>query len=217
MGKLKSENTVKSRLNYGRRKIRGQADVLKKYGIHVGESSMLALLLHFCQSEMGYAQTISIIQAGSEAAKVIMAVSKSGHMAAVTMETGKGAVLAGKVVTTLGVKKMVAIGIAGVITIGGASDYALHKFKSQSIEKTVTATPFTATPVATVEITSTPAPTGTLEPTTAVTKEAVTETPCVTEEPREKATEEPTEQPTETPVENEDAMEWDDDYVEWDD
>jgi len=236
-----SENTVKSRLNYGRKKIRGQADVLKKYGIYVGETSMLAVLVYFLKGDITHAHSITLAQATSKAAKVMSLFSKNGGMTTTVVT------LAGKVVAASEVKKIIAIGIAGVIVLGGGGGYAVHKLKpfSRPTSITVTATPLFDTPTATVCITptpqviDTPASIDTHKPTPKSTKELdtkelatkepitneetkvpATKKPTVTIKPTTKPTTKsttkptakPTAKPTEKPVEEED-----DGSVEWDD
>lgn len=235
-----SENTVKSRLNYGRKKIRGQADVLKKYGIHVGETAVLAVLVYFLKGDMAHAHSITLVQATSQATEVMSLVSKSGGMATTV------ATIAGKATATGGVKKIMVIGIVGVIVLSGVGGYAVHKFKafSRPTSITVTATPLFATPTATVSVTPTPqvtdipALTDITELTKEATKEPATKEPVTNEETKgpvtqrtietaktkmkptkkstEKPTKKPTAKPTEKPVEEEEdsSVEWDDAYVE---
>ena len=220
-----SKNTVKSRLNYGRKKIRGQADTLKKYGIHVGKTSMLAALVYFLQGDIAYANSITIVKAASGAAKVIALVSQSGGMATtVATETTAGVTMLSKTAATIGVKKIVAISIASVITLGGAGGYVVQKFKpfSSPASATVTAAPLaitptvtaTVAPMPTTEVTATPAPTDTPEPTKEVTEEPATEElvineetnvpetkkPIVTVKPTKKPTSKPTEKSTKKPT-----------------
>lgn len=246
-----SENTIKSRLNYGRRKIRGQADTLKKYGIHVGQASMLGVLVYFVQNDMAFAKSISPFEAGRKAANLLTTVSSgSGLEKSLVAETGKGVVAASKAATAVGVKKMTAVGIAGMITLAGAGGYVLHSLTPFSKPVGATATPFLATPVATLDITDTPedtalfVPTETPEPTETVTKKPkvqptvvltkkpkvdptvmLTKKPVITAKPTMKPTAKPTRKPTEKPTKkptekqssNDDSMEWEDDYIKWED
>lgn len=236
-----SENTIKSRLNYGRRKIRGQADTLKKYGIYVGGASMLGVLVYFVQNDMALAKSISPFEAGSTAAKLMTTVSKGNRLKkGFVAETGKGVLSAGKTATTVGVKKMMAVGIAGIITLAGVGGYVIHRRTPSSETVSPTSTPFLVTPMATLDITNTPevtdtlVPTITLKPTEIVTKKpkveptaVITVDPAITTEPTNRPTTKPTSKPTakpttkpirkptEKPSSNDDSMEWEDDYVEW--
>lgn len=222
-----SENTIKSRLNYGRKKIRGQADVLEKYGIHVGETAMVAVLVYFLQKDIVHANGITVVQSANEAAKVMTLVSQSGGMetaAAAGTVTGIG--FAGKAVAKIGVKKLVATGITSVLTLCGAGGYAVHKFNafSEPVNVIGTASPLPATPVSTyfwtetpnvtkapnvaktpgvtetAESAETPVSTITPKPAKTVTKEPVTKKPVGTEKPIAKSTKKPVKKPTEKPT-----------------
>lgn len=103
-----SENTVKSRLNYGRKNIRHEADEMKKKGYNFYSLAPLPLLLLLLHAEKASAMGIAV-SAGTTTA------TASGATAASAASAGFWATAAGK--SILGIAIAVTTGIAGFTTV----------------------------------------------------------------------------------------------------
>lgn len=195
-----SENTIKSRLHYGRKKLYEQGEMMKKCGITLMGITPFTLLL--------------------SALKQDAAAAKAPVIAAVI---GKSSVIA-----KIGTGKVIAIVAAGSLGVGLAAGIVIGRQQSPA-----------ALSPATEQVTTTEGITTTEEETTESTTEIVSEQTTTTEEASEMqtttekpATEKPTaEKPTTekkitatekstekktTAGTKDDSVEWDDDYIEWD-
>lgn len=186
-----SENTVKSRLNYGRKNIQKQGEVLKKKGIPLYHVAPLTLLLYLLKKETADAAEKATVFARFNFQKIII----------------------GIVIAALG---------AGV----GTGIY-IHS-KSQELKPVTTEQPFfSLEPSATVVPTADPVVEATKIPKEKPRKEKPDKTQKPVSKPTERPTPRPTPKPTSKPTpkptpkpkkkteKKNNNMEWDDDYVEW--
>lgn len=136
-----SENTVKSRLNYGRKNIKEKAEELQKKGVKLYSSAPIALLVYLLQKESGaftlseIAQTTAtyahfVAHSGTalvgvgQTSGVAQAVSQaSGVMETVVGSAGNATSVAGKMASTIGREagKTFLKTTVGKITIGLAA------------------------------------------------------------------------------------------------
>lgn len=128
-----SENTVKSRLNYGRQNLKKKAEELQKKGYKLYSVAPLPLFLYLLRSQAGYLDKAGSLAAGgkSVAQNVFGAVSHqsaagSSQSAAASQAGAKaaGAAKAGFLHTTLG--KVAAVTV-GVCLAGGAGAYGVYQ------------------------------------------------------------------------------------------
>ena len=128
-----SENTVKSRLNYGRQNLKKKAEELQKKGYKLYSVAPLPLFLYLLRSQAGYLDKAGSLAAGrkSVAQNVFGAVSHqsaagSSQSAAASQAGAKaaGAAKAGFLHTTLG--KVAAVAV-GVCLAGGAGAYGVYQ------------------------------------------------------------------------------------------
>ena len=175
-----SENTVKSRLNYGRKGIKKQSEELQRRGYKLYNMAPLSLLLYLLHSEENafLASGNLVIPSITTILERLRALSAAaGGTGSATAGTGAGTATAGKTVghsvastagktflqSVAGKITMVAAGVAVVggigmgVVLGQSSPDKDATAPSQQIEAT-------ATPAATVEATATPEPTATPVP-----------------------------------------------------
>ena len=130
-----SENTVKSRLNYGRQNLKKKAEELQKKGYKLYSVAPLPLFLYLLRSQAGYLDKAGSLAAGgkSVAQSVFGTVSRqsaagSSQSAAASQAAAHGqaagAVKAGFLHTTLG--KVAAVAV-GVCLAGGAGAYGVYQ------------------------------------------------------------------------------------------
>ena len=130
-----SENTVKSRLNYGRQNLKKKAEELQKKGYKLYSVAPLPLFLYLLRSQAGYLDKAGSLAAGgkSVAQSVFGAVSRqnaagSSQSAAASQAAAHGqaagAAKAGFLHTTLG--KVAAVTV-GVCLAGGAGAYGVYQ------------------------------------------------------------------------------------------
>jgi len=216
-----SENTIKSRLYYGRRKICQQEESLKKRGILLSGIAPFAWLVYALKQDVMVAKAPV---AASELCQELLkgtwmqwgAVSRAGTAGAAT---GKGSAIA-----EIGVRKMLAVVAAGSLGVGLTAGILLGKNLNINHSHIVTEQEFsekTETESATTEKTTEMLKE---ETTTAEkTSEASTTKEETTQQTTEKKTEQTapsTERSTQvktTATTEGDKVEWDDDYIEWDD
>ena len=154
-----SENTVKSRLNYGRKGIKKQSEELQRRGYKLYNMAPLPLLLYLLHSEEN-----AFLASGNLVIPPITTIlDRLRNLSAAAGGTGAGT--AGKTFlhSVAGKITMVAAGVAVVggiglgVVLGQSSPDKDATAPSQQIETT-------ATPAATVEATATPEPTATPVP-----------------------------------------------------
>ena len=130
-----SENTVKSRLNYGRQNLKKKAEELQKKGYKLYSVAPLPLFLYLLRSQAGYLDKAGSLAAGgkSVAQSVFGTVSRqsaagSSQSAAASQAAAHGqaagAAKAGFLHTTLG--KVAAVTV-GVCLAGGAGAYGVYQ------------------------------------------------------------------------------------------
>ncbi len=130
-----SENTVKSRLNYGRQNLKKKAEELQKKGYKLYSVAPLPLFLYLLRSQAGYLDKAGSLAAGgkSVAQSVFGAVSRQNaagsSQSAVASQAAAhgqaaGAAKAGLLHTTLG--KVAAVTV-GVCLAGGAGAYGVYQ------------------------------------------------------------------------------------------
>ena len=159
-----SENTVKSRLNYGRKGIKKQSEELQRRGYKLYNMAPLPLLLYLLHSEEN-----AFLASGNLVIPPITTIlERLRSLTATAGGTGAGTAGAGTAGKTFlhsvaGKITMVAAGVAVVggigmgVVLGQSSPDKDATAPSQQIE-------VTATPAATVEATATPEPTATPVP-----------------------------------------------------
>lgn len=193
-----SESTVKSRLNYARKKIQAQEKTLEKKGIHLHGMAPMLLLGYLLRSEMAGAQGLpdgmvfqrfSLENGLTEGMSVNDRISKTGGR------------LAGAA------RKKIFIGVmAGIVGAGGVfGSYALMQNRNASQEESVVTPEQTPQPAASSmpEQSESPSPEPTEEPTpepTAKPTPKPTVKPKATKKPKKSApTAKPTSKPTPKP------------------
>ena len=130
-----SENTVKSRLNYGRQNLKKKAEELQKKGYKLYSVAPMPLFLYLLRSQAGYLDKAGSLAAGgkSVAQSVFGAVSRQNaagsSQSAVASQAAAhgqaaGAAKAGFLHTTLG--KVAAVTV-GVCLAGGAGAYGVYQ------------------------------------------------------------------------------------------
>lgn len=216
-----SENTIKSRLYYGRRKICQQEESLKKRGI------LLSGIVPFAWLVYALKQDVMAVKAPVAASELCQELLKGTWIqwgtacraGAAGAATGKGSVIA-----KIGVGKVLAVVAASSLGVGLTAGILLGKNLNANDSYIVTEQEFSEkaeTESATMEKTTEML---TEETTTA---EKTSEAPTTKEETTQQTTEKETEQTapsTErstqaktTAATESDKIEWDDDYIEWDD
>lgn len=221
-----SENTIKSRLYYGRRKICQQEESLKKRGILLSGIAPVAWLVYALK------QDVMAAKAPVAAAELCQELLKGTWMqwGAVNRAGAAGAAAGkGSAIAKIGVGKVLAVVAAGSLGVGLTAGIFLGKNLNINHSHIVTEQEFsekTETESATTEKTTEML---TEETTTAekTTAEKTSEAPTTKEETTQQTTEKKTEQTapsTErstqvktTATTESDKVEWDDDYIEWDD
>lgn len=193
-----SESTVKSRLNYARKKIQAQEKTLEKKGIHLHGMAPMLLLGYLLRSETAGAQGMpdgmifqrfSLENGLTEGMSVNDRISKTGGR------------LAGVA------RKKIFIGVmAGIVGVGGVfGSYALMQNRNTSKEESVVTPEQTPQPAASSmpEQSESPSPEPTEEPTpepTAKPTPKPTVKPKATKKPKKSApTAKPTSKPTPKP------------------
>ena len=161
-----SENTVKSRLNYGRKGIKKQSEELQRRGYKLYNMAPLPLLLYLLHSEENafLASGNLVIPSITTILERLRALSAAaGGTGSGTAGAGAGTVGKTFLHSVAGKITMVAAGVAVIggiglgIVLGQSSPDKDATVPSQQIE-------VTATPAATVEATATPEPTATPVP-----------------------------------------------------
>ena len=112
-----SENTVKSRLNYGRQNLKKKAEELQKKGYKLYSVAPLPLFLYLLRSQAGYLDKAGSLAAGGKS----VAQSVFG---AVSRQSAAGSSQRGFLHTTLG--KVAAVTV-GVCLAGGAGAYGVYQ------------------------------------------------------------------------------------------
>ena len=152
-----SENTVKSRLNYGRKNLRKKAEELKKKGYKLYNVAPLPLFLYLLRSQEGYLAADGALTAAgkSVAATVFQSMSQAGTggaggaaggQAALGSQTASGAQAAAKAATaaktgllhtTLGKVAAVTVGVclAGGAGFYGASQIMDHREEPPAVQE----------------------------------------------------------------------------------
>ncbi|MDE6626095.1 MAG: RNA polymerase sigma factor [Lachnospiraceae bacterium] len=235
-----SENTIKSRLYYGRKKIAEQGEEMQKQGILLMEIAPFTWLLYILRQEAAAAKAPALAwnlcQRVLDGAWIHSGTANgAGTVASVT---GKGSLLtkigAGRVLVMVATGSL-GVGLGAGILIGRNMNISHTGTKQAVIEETGTTEE--STEVTTGKITennrtkkeiekATQSHTTegeTKEPekeltteqeTTAITQKDTEKT--VTEEKTEPSTEKSTQKKTTATTEM-DSVKWDDDYIEWDD
>lgn len=216
-----SENTIKSRLYYGRRKICQQEESLKKRGI------LLSGIVPFAWLVYALKQDVMAAKAPVAASELCQELLKGTWMqwgtacrtGAAGITTGKGAVIA-----KIGAGKVLAVVAAGSLGVGLTAGILLGKNLNTNDSYIVTEQEFSEKTE--TESVATEKTTEMLTEAT-TTAEETSETPTTKEQTTQQTTERKTEQTTaasterstqvQTTVTTEsDRIEWDDDYIEWD-
>lgn len=218
-----SENTIKSRLHYGRRKICQQEESLKKRGILLSGIAPFAWFVYALKRDAVAAKAPVI------ALELCQELLKGTWIQLGTVSKAEAAAAAigkGSAIVKIGAGKVLAVVAAGSLGIGLGAGILLGKNLNTKdsdtvMEQTTTQKTEAATKSATTEITTQTEQTTTAEKTTAVptTEEKRTEkltTEVKTTEKAVSTTERRTEAKTTAATES-DNVEWDDDYIEWDD
>lgn len=178
-----SENTVKSRLNYGRKKIEAKVLELEKQGTKLYSLAPLPFLVWLLKGEAGQAAVApskAVLQAiGQECAHIAAGTAKTtaGNIAAqsaakqastkVAAHAAKSAVKAAVGTATKGVATKVTASILAVTLIGGGTAAVMHSQNKEPelpepsaiIESTIEEPEVTSAPIAVPDLTNTPAPT----------------------------------------------------------
>lgn len=211
-----SENTIKSRLHYARKKIYEQGEDMKKRGILLmGIAPFTWLLSALKQEAMAAQAPVLALEMCKEVLKSTFVQLEAVNRAeAVVVAVGKGAALA-----KIGVGKVLVLVTAVALGIGVTTGIWIGKKQSRTTSESLTKEVTTEKTETTTEMITTEATTEMITTKTTTEQEKTSETQTVTQE---NTTENPvttTEQTTEkkatatTEFEN---MEWDDNYIEWD-
>lgn len=218
-----SENTIKSRLYYGRRKICQQEENLKKRGILLSGIVPFAWLVYALKQDVMAAKApVATTELCQKLLKGTWIQWGTAYRAgAAVAEAGKGSVIA-----KIGVGKALAVVAAGSMGVGLTAGVLLGKnlnandsyiateqeFSEQTGSMTTEKVAEKTTEMLTEEIT---------------TAEKTSEISTTEEETTQQTTEKKTEQTTDsterstqaqtTATTESDRIEWDDDYIEWDD
>ena len=142
-----SENTVKSRLNYGRKNIKAKAEELQKKGYKLYSYTPMALLTYLLMAERGtmlvagtfdkLAGVGSVVGAGlihGGAAGALSAAGSAGATGAAGSAVGTGAAAGGKTAAVTAAKQTflktvagkITMAAAGVAVAGGAAGVAIY-------------------------------------------------------------------------------------------
>lgn len=142
-----SENTVKSRLNYGRKNIKAKAEELQKKGYKLYSYTPMALLTYLLMAERGtmlvagtfdkLAGVGSVVGAGlihGGAAGALSAAGSAGATGAAGSAVGTGAAAGGKTAAVTAAKQTflktvagkITMAVAGVAVAGGAAGVAIY-------------------------------------------------------------------------------------------
>ena len=215
-----SENTIKSRLHYARKKIREQGELMKKRGIFLMGIAPFAWLISALEQDAMAAQAPAIaLEMCGEILKGTFIQLGTANKAGVAVATiGKGSALA-----KIGAGKVLVLVTAGSLGVGVATGIWIGRNQPQpdsqplteqvTTEKVITTTEMTTT-VTTTEMT-TEQMTTQEKPSETQTTEAEAVTQEKTTEKIVSTTEATTEKKTTATTEFEN-MEWDDNYIEWD-
>lgn len=183
-----SENTVKSRLNYGRKNIKAEAEELKKKGYSFYSVAPIPLLLLLLRAELATASGVTAAAGGALAGAGVATGAAAGYasagtagatatgssVAAGTGTAGSAAAAGGAATTgTAGGLLSTAVGkimitLVSVIAAGGIGFGIYQAVQPSAPEpevRTETVSEATPTPTPTVEPTPTPKPTPTPTPT----------------------------------------------------
>lgn len=185
-----SENTVKSRLSYARKKIQAQGEVLEKKGIHLRGLAPLLLLGWLLRDEMASAKTM--VRPDK------LRLADWERLSSGADEAGrKGLKSAGGKLTKAGMKKLAATLVSGALVIGGIlGGHAWMQGKKEAPTRQAPRPEATA-PAVTEEPAGEPTPEPTMEPTPEPTRKP---TPKPTKKPTPKPTRKPTPKPTRKPT-----------------
>ena len=228
-----NENTVKSRLNYARKKLETKATDLKKKGILTSAFTMAALYI-LLREDSAKAATKSNLDRGFGA--LCKELSASGVSKTIgvgeTAVSGTGHFFTAKTVATIAISAVVGAGIVtGVLFAGGFFSHGQDKGDdvNNSVPMASSTPSHTVTPTPMVIDTPEPPAESTLA-TPDVTPEATPEeTPIPEKTKKPKKTPKPTKKPEPTPrrtkkpedtpepVDWDDSPDWDDDFTEWED
>lgn len=124
-----SENTVKSRLNYGRKNIKDKVLELEKKGTKLYSVAPFTFFLYLLRTE---AQNTTVTAAAETVAANVVA---EGVKAASTSGTGAGATGVGKTVGGVAVKNIIA-GLAIVVALGGGGALILSVLNNETVSNT---------------------------------------------------------------------------------
>lgn len=208
-----SENTIKSRLHYGRKKIYEQGEMLKKHGIALMGITPFTLLYYMLRQDAAAAKAPAIVYKiskgmiknaiiHSEATDKTVSAMEVIRKSYTVFKIGTGKVAVGVATVSLG------IGLTAGIMIGRQQSTAPSSEQTATKDIVITTEAETtelATEISTEEIT-----------TTEAASEIQTTTEKMTTEKTVTTTEKRTEQQGTEDIRN-GSVEWDDNYIEWDD
>lgn len=197
-----SENTVKSRLNYARKKIQAQEEVLEKKGIYLRGMAPLFLLGCLLRNEMASAKTSpNFAKPGPEFWQQISSKEAVKGVVSETGEVGKElAASGGKKLVAAGGRKLLTVLASGVVGISGIyGGYAW--MQNKNAPPVQTEAPHNTAPESSQEAAEEPTPQVTEEPTpTPTLKPTKKPTPKPTKKPTPKPTKKPAPKPTKKPA-----------------
>jgi len=154
-----SENTVKSRLNYGRKNLKAKAEELKKKGYKLYGVAPLPLLLYLLRAqEAGMSETGTFTEVGKEIAKSVFRDSAAQRASSSSMQYAaensvKAAAKSGFLHTAAGK----AVAVIACVCIAGGAIYGVSKALSKPSESEITVQQQEeAMPVPTPEVTAAP-------------------------------------------------------------
>lgn len=215
-----SENTIKSRLHYGRKKIYEQGEMMKKRGITLMGITPFTLLLYALKQDAAATKAPVI---AAEISREIMGTTMMHLETANKAVSTATAIGKSSFIAQIGAGKLITIVAAGSLGVGLTAGIVIGRHQSPA-----------APPPATEQVTTTEVVTTTEEETTEITTEISRKQTTTTEEVSEMqtttekpATEKPTTEKKVTTTEKstekkttagtkDDSVEWDDDYIEWD-
>ncbi|MBC5646842.1 RNA polymerase sigma factor [Christensenella tenuis] len=159
-----SENTVKSRLNYGRKNLKVKAEELKKKGYKLYGMAPLPLLLYLLRAqEAGLSESSAFTEAGKNIAEAVFqdsALQKGAPSSGVRYAAENGVKTAAKTVAKSGFLHTVAgktVAVIACICIAGGAVYGISNALQKPVEPEITVQQEEAAPAQTPEATATPA------------------------------------------------------------
>lgn len=216
-----SENTIKSRLNYGRKKICEQGETLKKRDITLMGAMPFTWLIYALKQQEVTAKTQVIAAEISRKMlkNILINLENADSTGTVTTAVSKGFAIA-----KMGTGKVTAIVAAGALGVGLTAGIVIGRYQGTTDSVPATEGVPTTEIETTAQVSATEKKSTTVEEITEVLTELSTEQVTTVEKASEvntttekviTTTEQHTEKKTTASTELE-SMEWDDDYIEWD-